>query len=46
MTPCANPLGIGTPQDVFGMVLFLLSDRAEWITEQDFVIGGGYLSAR
>ncbi|SDP35558.1 SDR family NAD(P)-dependent oxidoreductase [Selenomonas ruminantium] len=41
-----GPLGVGTPQDVSGMVLFLLSNRAKWITGQDFVIDGGYLNAR
>lgn len=41
-----GPLGIGNPQDVSGMVLFLLSNRAKWITGQDFVVDGGYLSAR
>lgn len=37
-------LGIGKPQDVSGMVLFLLSDRARWITGADFVVDGGYLA--
>ena len=36
-------LGTGKPDDVSGMVLFLLSDRARWITGQDFVVDGGYL---
>ena len=36
-------LGIGNPEDVSGMVLFLLSDRAKWITGADFVVDGGYL---
>lgn len=35
--------GIGEPTDVTGMVLFLLSDRAHWITGEDFVVDGGYL---
>ena len=35
--------GIGEPSDVSGMVLFLLSDRAHWITGEDFVVDGGYL---
>ena len=35
--------GIGEPKDVAGMVLFLLSDRAEWITGQDFIVDGGYI---
>lgn len=36
-------LGIGNPEDISGMVLFLLSDRARWITGTDIVIDGGYL---
>lgn len=36
-------LGIGNPEDVSGMVLFLLSDRARWITGTDVVVDGGYL---
>ena len=35
--------GIGEPKDVAGMALFLLSDRAEWVTGQDFVVDGGYM---
>ena len=35
-------LGIGTAEDVSGMILFLLSDRAGWITGQNFLIDGGY----
>lgn len=36
-------LGIGKPEDVSGMVLFLLSDAARWITGTDIVVDGGYL---
>ena len=36
-------LGTGEPSDVSGIVLFLLSGRAKWITGQDFVVDGGYL---
>jgi NAD(P)-dependent dehydrogenase (short-subunit alcohol dehydrogenase family) len=36
-------LGVGNSSDVVGMVLFLLSDRAKWITGADFVVDGGYL---
>lgn len=36
-------LGMGNPEDVSGMVLFLLSDRAKWITGTDVVVDGGYL---
>ena len=37
-------LGIGSAKDVSGMVLFLLSNRAKWITGQNFVVDGGYMS--
>lgn len=37
-------LGLGTPEDVSSMVLFLLSSRAKWITGADFVVDGGYLA--
>lgn len=37
-------LGYGKPSDVSGMVLFLLSERASWITGADFVVDGGYLA--
>ena len=36
-------LGIGEANQVSGMALFLLSNRAEWITGQNFVLDGGYL---
>ena len=37
-----TPLGrLGTPQDVAGPVLFLLSDAAEFMTGQVLVIDGG-----
>lgn len=36
-------LGLGTVEDVTGMILYLLSDRARWITGSDFVVDGGYL---
>ena len=37
-------LGIGNPNDVSGMVMFLLSDRARWITGTDIIVDGGYLA--
>lgn len=37
----AYPLGIGTPQKVAPMIEFLLSDKAEWITGQQFTVDGG-----
>ena len=36
-------LGFGKVTDVSGFVLFLLSDRARWITGNDFLVDGGYL---
>jgi len=36
-------LGAGNVEDVSGIVLFLLSDRAKWITGADFVVDGGQL---
>ncbi len=35
------PLGFGAPEDIAYMVAFLLSDKARWITGQNFVMGGG-----
>lgn len=35
------PLGLGNPSDVTRMVAFLLSDEANWITGQEFVVDGG-----
>lgn len=38
-----TPLGrIGTPQDVAGVVAFLASDDARWITGQTLVVAGGW----
>lgn len=33
---------LGTPSDVVGMVLFLLSEQANWITGQVFSVNGGH----
>ena len=39
-----HPLGAGNPEDVSGMVLFLLSNQASWITGSNVVVDGGYLA--
>lgn len=36
-------LGVGETEDVSGVVLFLLSNRSQWITGTDVVVDGGYL---
>ena len=36
-------LGRGRTEDVSGVVLFLLSNRGQWITGTDIVVDGGYL---
>ena len=39
------PLGrVGTPIDVTEAVLFLLSDKAQWISGSEFVVDGGLLA--
>jgi len=35
------PLGLGDTNDIFEMVEFLLSDKARWITGQQFTVDGG-----
>jgi NAD(P)-dependent dehydrogenase (short-subunit alcohol dehydrogenase family) len=35
------PLGLGRAEDVAGLVRFLVSDEARWITGQQFIIDGG-----
>lgn len=37
-------LGAGKPIDVTGMILFLLSNRAAWITGANIPVDGGYLA--
>lgn len=37
-------LGLGKTDDISGVVLFLLSDSARWITGANIVVDGGYLS--
>lgn len=38
----SHPLGIGLPDDVAGVVEFLLSDAARWMTGQQIVLDGGW----
>ena len=35
---------LGQPQDVVHMAAFLMSDKASWITGQNFVVDGGLTS--
>ncbi len=37
------PLGFGEVDDVANMIIFLLSDKAKWITTQNYVIDCGYM---
>lgn len=37
----AYPFGFGKPEDIAEMAVFLLSDKARWITGQNFVLAGG-----
>lgn len=37
-------LGFGEPSDVTGMVMFLLSDNARWITGTNIAVDGGFLA--
>lgn len=37
----AYPLGLGKPEDVANMAIFLLSANSAWITGQNFVLAGG-----
>jgi NAD(P)-dependent dehydrogenase (short-subunit alcohol dehydrogenase family) len=39
-----HPLGFGTPEQVAGPALFLLSDDAQWITGTVLTVDGGLLS--
>ena len=36
-----HPLGIGTPDDVAGAILYLLSDQTKWMTGTELRIDGG-----
>lgn len=37
-----HPMGIGSPEDVAGPVLFLLSDLSQWVTGAVLPVDGGY----
>lgn len=37
-----HPLGIGNPEDISNLCLYLLSDLSKWITGSEIVIDGGY----
>lgn len=38
------PLGLGEPEDVANMAVFLLSPAARWITAQNIIVDGGRLA--
>jgi NAD(P)-dependent dehydrogenase (short-subunit alcohol dehydrogenase family) len=35
------PLGLGTPEDIYEMVNFLLSEKSRWVTGQQYTVDGG-----
>lgn len=35
------PLGLGQPEDVANLIVFLLSEKAKWITKQNYIIDCG-----
>ena len=37
-----HPMGIGSPDDVADLAVFLLSGKSKWITGSEIVIDGGY----
>ncbi|KZS41450.1 hypothetical protein AWE51_22365 [Aquimarina aggregata] len=37
-----HPLGIGTPNDVASLCIYLLSNSSRWVTGTDIIIDGGY----
>jgi NAD(P)-dependent dehydrogenase (short-subunit alcohol dehydrogenase family) len=39
--PAAYPLGLGRPEDVAALAVFLASDGARWITGQNYILDGG-----
>ena len=39
----AHPLGLGKPEDVSALVIFLLSEQSRWITGANIPVDGGFL---
>lgn len=37
-----HPLGIGEPEDVANLVVFLMSEESKWITGTTLIIDGGF----
>ena len=37
-----HPLGLGNPNDVAGVVSFLISNDSKWITGQSIYVDGGF----
>ncbi len=37
-----HPLGLGKPEDIASLIVFLLSDHSKWITGSEYIIDGGY----
>jgi NAD(P)-dependent dehydrogenase (short-subunit alcohol dehydrogenase family) len=40
-----HPLGLGKPEDVSNVCMFLLSDLSKWITGTSITVDGGYTAA-
>jgi NAD(P)-dependent dehydrogenase (short-subunit alcohol dehydrogenase family) len=36
------PMGLGVPDDLAGVAVFLASDEARWITGASFAVDGGF----
>ncbi len=37
-----HPLGFGTPDDIVGAIVYLVSDESRWVTGHSLVVDGGY----
>ncbi|MGE4286492.1 MAG: SDR family NAD(P)-dependent oxidoreductase [Phycisphaerae bacterium] len=37
-----HPLGLGKPEDIAALTMFLLSDASRWVTGASYLIDGGY----